>query len=229
MEDGGCPLSASPSLHVTASCIDCLAGRWRGSGWWKGGLGGHLSRMLYWSLTHPYTRTHTQRYKKVVIAYRKRNQAIFRYVSIHFVGSSDFGLAVAAGGVNMSAGMGWEVVLGWLYHWPPDFCRWPVGLLIKWGFCSWAPPRSGCWSAVAPPLELNRMRWRHFHERPSTTTSSSSFKLPLIHRPLHQATPPFCFLPPLSLWRSAVPFPRPCPFLTSVRKLKRVRTPARSV
>ena len=33
----------------------------------------------------------------------------------------------------------------------------------------------------------------------------------------------------LSLWRSLVPSPRPCPFLTSVRKLKRVRTPARSL
>lgn len=63
-------------------------------------------------IVDPSLHTHTHSYKKVVIAYRKRNQAIFRYVRIHFVGSSGFGLAVAAGGVNMSAGMAWEVVLG---------------------------------------------------------------------------------------------------------------------
>ena len=61
VEGGGCPFSASPSPHVTASCIDCWAWWWRGPGWWKGGL--FLSRMLYWSLapshTQPHTHTHT--------------------------------------------------------------------------------------------------------------------------------------------------------------------------
>lgn len=94
VEDGGCPLSASPSPHVTASCIDCWAWWWRGPGWWKGGL--FLSRMLYWSLAPSYThtRTHTVThmwsYRKIFITYkeaRKHNQAILEYVGIHFVGS----------------------------------------------------------------------------------------------------------------------------------------------
>ena len=68
------------------------------------------------------------------------------------------------------------------------------------------------------------------------TPSSSSSKLPsLIHQPPAPGHSSILFSPslspslPLSLWRSLVPSPRPCPFLTSVRKLKRVRTPARSL
>lgn len=75
------------------------------------------------------------------------------------------------------------------YHWHPDLCCWPVGLLIKWGLCFWASPKSNHLSRISPPLELNQIRWRHFQEPPFTPHQTHP------PPPLLQAPPPFCALP----------------------------------
>lgn len=103
------------------------------------------------------------------------------------------------------------VVLGCLHHWHLDFYCWPVGLLIKWGFCFWASPKSGHWSGLALPLEPNQNCWRHFHE-PPTYSSKLPRPPPPCSRPLlHSCSPSLSltlmFACSLSL---AVPFPDLC-------------------
>lgn len=153
-------------------------------------------------------------------------------MSVSFFLSSvfaEFRIAVAAAGTGVVARRAGACIV---LPVAPGFCCWPVVLLIKWRFCS-SPPALATdqqlllhWSWT---WMLEAFPWTPLHHLLLLKSPS------LIHHPLHQATPPFCFLPPcsnsLSLSLSDITlflFPQLCPFLTSVGKLKRVGTLARS-
>ena len=206
VEGGGCPFSASPSPHVTASCIDCWAWWWRGPGWWKGGL--FLSRMLYWSLApshtqpHTHTHTHTWSYRKIFITYkeaRKHNQAILQCVGVHFVGS------VTSGFVGwQSPSRRWELVwsasragggAGMVIPLTPGFLRLTCGAPDQMGVLFLGSPQvqpliRSCSSIGAEQNALEAFPW----------TPSSSSKLPsLIHHPPAPGHSSILFSPSLPL------------------------------
>lgn len=114
------------------------------------------------------------------------------------------------------SGRGW-----WLHRWPPYFCHWPAGLLIKWGFCACAPQES------ADQESLLHWSW-------TECAAGISLKPPPPSPPPPQATPPFwspssLYLPLCPRWRSLFPAPGPCPFLTSWCGVSQTRTPGGEV